>query len=346
MATTLADVAARAGVSSATVSRVLNGNYPVAESTRRRVMAAVADLDYVVNAHARALAAATSDVLGVVVNDISDPFFGVMAGAVQGEAARDDLLAVICSTAGSPAEELRYIGLLLRQRVRAIVLTGGHQESPGHLKDLQTLVRRAVAADIRVVLCGRPALPDTKVVALEFDDRRGAHALTRHLLTVGHRRIACVTGPAGNSTTRARLDGHLAALAEAGVAADPALQVPGGFDREAGFEAARLLLDRPDPPTAVVASNDLVALGVLAAARERGIDVPGRLSVTGYDDISFAVDAYPALTTVRLPLTEAGRRAGRIAAGREPAAPGTVVSLRPELIVRDSVAAPHLVGPG
>ncbi|WP_377272424.1 LacI family DNA-binding transcriptional regulator [Peterkaempfera sp. SMS 1(5)a] len=341
MAATLADVAARAGVSSATVSRVLNGNYPVAESTRRRVMAAVADLDYVVNAHARALAAATSDVLGVVVNDISDPFFGVMAGAVQGESALDDLLAVICSTAGSPAEELRYIGLLLRQRVRAIVLTGGHQPDSAHFAELQALVRRAVAADTRVVLCGRPALPDTGAVALEFDDFRGAQALTRYLLSMGHRRIACITGPAGSSTTRARLAGHLAALAEAGVAADESLQVPGGFDRTSGFEGAQVLLDRAEQPTAIVAANDLVALGVLAAARERDIDVPGRLSVTGYDDISFAVDAYPALTTVRLPLIEAGRRAGRIAAGREAAAPGAVVSLRPELIVRDSVAAPR-----
>jgi LacI family transcriptional regulator len=322
------------------VSRVLNGNYPVATGTRQRVLDAVRTLNYVVNAHARALAVNTSDVLGVLVNNVSDPFFALMAGAVQREAAREDLLAMIGNTGGSPVEELRYIRLLLRQRVRAIVLTGGHRDDADYLAELAELVRHAVASDTRVVFCGRPPVAGCPAITLDFDNRRGAQALTRYVLTVGHRRIGYITGPAGHSTTHARLHGHTDALAERGFSVDEDLVVSGTFDREAGWEAATRLLSAPEPPTAIIAANDTVALGVLAAAREAGIAVPAGLSVAGFDDLPFSMDAYPALTTVRLPLVAAGQRAGRIALGEEPLAPGTVATVRTELIVRDSVSGP------
>lgn len=340
MTVTLADVAAHAGVSPATVSRVLNGNYPVATGTRQRVLDAVRTLNYVVNAHARALAVSTSDVLGVLVNNVSDPFFGLMASAVQAEAAREDLLAVIGNTGGSPVEELRYFRLLLRQRVRAIVLTGGHRDDADYLTELTELVRHAVDSDTRVVFCGRPPVPGAPAITLDFDNRRGAVALTRYVLTVGHRRIGYITGPAGHSTTHARLQGHADALAERGFAMDDDLVITGTFDRESGWEAATRLLSSHNRPTAIIAANDNVALGVLAAAREAGVSVPGELSVAGFDDLPFSMDAYPALTTVRLPLVQAGRRAGRIAVGDEALAPGTVATVRTELIVRDSVAGP------
>lgn len=164
MAVTLADVAARARVSAATVSRVLSGNYPVAESTRTRVLRAVDELEYVVNGPASALAAATSDLVGVLVNDIADPFFGIMAGAVQaemgapaGEPGRGaEKLAVICNTGGSPERELNYLTLLQRQRAAAVVLTGGAVEHPDHAAAVATKASRLAASGTRVVLCGRP----------------------------------------------------------------------------------------------------------------------------------------------------------------------------------------------
>jgi LacI family transcriptional regulator len=339
MPATLADVAKRAAVSPATVSRVLNGNYPVAATTRQRVLQALHELDYVVNGPARALAVATSEVIGVIVNDVSDPFFGVQARGVQREAAHIDLLAVICNTGGSPAEELKYIRMLLRQRVRGIVLTGGGREDPDHQAATARLVRQATAAGTTVVFCGRPLPPGVELPRVAFDNGGGAHALTRYVVSLGHERIAYVAGPPGNSTTTARLDGHRTALAEHGIAPAESPIIHGDFSRNSGFEAALELLDTRPGVTAVLAGNDLMAFGVIAALRRHGVAVPGQVSVAGFDDLPAAVDVVPALTTVRVPLERGARKAGRMAAGLEPpdAASGWIAV---ELLVRDSVARP------
>ncbi|MDT0549097.1 MULTISPECIES: LacI family DNA-binding transcriptional regulator [Streptomyces] len=350
MAVTLADVAARARVSAATVSRVLSGNYPVAESTRARVLRAVDELEYVVNGPASALAAATSDLVGVLVNDIADPFFGIIAGAVQSEMGavaesgrHGEKLAVVCNTGGSPERELNYLTLLQRQRAAAVVLTGGAVEHPDHMAAVAAKASRLAASGTRVVLCGRPPIEDA--VTLAFDNRGGARRLTEHLLTLGHRRIGYVAGPAERTTTRDRLDGHRAALAAAGLgeAADR-LTVHGLYDRSSGYDATLELLRRDDALTAIVAANDTIALGVCAALRDQGLRIPDDVSVAGFDDLPFSADAVPALTTVRLPLHEAGARAGRLALGREPQPPGGVAMVRSELMARASTAPPRRAG--
>lgn len=348
MTVTLADVAARAGVSPATVSRVLNGNYPVAAATRDRVLRAVDELDYVPNGPASSLAAATSDLVGILVNDIADPFFGIMAGAAQsaigeggaGRAGGGEKLAVVCNTGGSPERELTYLTLLQRQRAAAVILTGGSLEDPEHLAATAAKLARLADGGTRVVLCGRPPVPgDATAATLAFDNRTGARRLTEHLLALGHRRIGYVAGPADRTTTRHRMEGHRAALAAAGVPEGPA--VHGRYDRPSGYEATAELL-RLDPElTAVVAANDTVALGVCAALRDRGLAIPDDVSVAGFDDLPFSVDAAPALTTVRLPLHEAGARAGRLALGTEEAPPGGLATVPAELVVRGSTARPR-----
>ncbi|NUS16808.1 MAG: LacI family DNA-binding transcriptional regulator [Streptomyces sp.] len=353
MAVTLADVAARAGVSSATVSRVLNGNYPVAGSTRERVQRAVAELDYVVNGQARALAAATSDLVGVLVNDVADPFFGIIASALQAEvgvgaAEPGGKLTVVCNTGGSPEAELTYLTLLERQRAAGVVLTGGAVDSPAHTDSVTARLSRLAASGTRIVLCGRPplTLPDATgpLTTLAFDNFGGARRLTEHLISLGHRRIGYVTGPAERSTTGDRLAGHRAALAAHGLdpragAEDP-LTVHGGYDRDAGYDATLELLRRDAAVTAVVAANDTVALGVCAALRDRGLRIPADVSVAGFDDLPFSADAAPALTTVRIPLQEAGARAGRLVMGRLAPPPGGVATIATELMVRGSTAPP------
>ncbi|MGW7083829.1 LacI family DNA-binding transcriptional regulator [Streptomyces sp. NPDC054871] len=353
MTVTLADVAARAQVSPATVSRVLNGNYPVAAATRERVLRAVDDLDYVLNGPASSLAAATSDLVGILVNDIADPFFGIMAGAVQSEIggpggrAGGERMAVVCNTGGSPERELTYLTLLQRQRAAAVVLTGGALEDPAHAAAMSAKLARLADAGTRIVLCGRPPLEDSDAVAatLTFDNRNGGRRLTEHLLTLGHRRIGYVAGPMERTTTRHRLEGHRDALAASGAgnAANgdqDELTVHGPYTRRSGYEATLELLRRAPDLTAIVAANDTVALGASAALRDQGLRIPEDISVAGFDDLPFSVDAVPALTTVRLPLHEAGARAGRLATGAEEAPPGGVATIAAELMVRGSTAPP------
>ena len=347
MSVTLADVAARAGVSAATVSRVLNGNYPVSGATRSRVLRAVDELEYVVNGPASALAAASSDLVGVLVNDIADPFFGIMASAVQSEIGpgpdgAGHKMAIVCNTAGLPERELTYLTLLLRQRAAGVVLTGGAVEDPGHVETLAARLRRLEAAGAQVVLCGRPPLPEPGPLTVTFDNRGGARRLTEHLLQLGHRRIGYLAGPAGRTTTRHRLEGHREALTAAGLAGDAErLTVQGAYDRAAGYDGALELLRREPGLTAIMAANDTVALGVCAALRDRGLRIPEDVSVTGFDDLPFAVDAMPALTTVRLPLHDAAARAGRLVLGRENPPPGGVTTFPTELMVRQSTAVPR-----
>ncbi|MFE0117356.1 LacI family DNA-binding transcriptional regulator [[Kitasatospora] papulosa] len=352
MTVTLADVAARARVSPATVSRVLNGNYPVASSTRERVLRAVDELDYVLNGPASSLAAATSDLVGILVNDIADPFFGIMAGAAQSEIGGPgdgsgrgggEKLAVVCNTGGSPERELTYLTLLQRQRAAAVVLTGGALEDPAHQAAMAAKLARLADAGTRIVFCGRPPLPDTDAVtaALAFDNRGGARRLTEHLIGLGHRRIGYVAGPLERTTTRHRLEGHREAMKAAGLYGDEErVTVHGPYDRGSGYDATLELLRRESEVTAVVAANDTVALGACAAVRDLGLRIPEDVSVAGFDDLPFSVDAVPALTTVRLPLFEAGARAGRLAMGKETPPPGGIATIPAELMERGSTAAP------
>ncbi|MCX5610547.1 MULTISPECIES: LacI family DNA-binding transcriptional regulator [unclassified Streptomyces] len=347
MAVTLAEVAVRAGVSPATVSRVLNGGYPVAGGTRTRVEQAVEELGYIANGPARALAAATSDLVGVLVHDVADSFFGILAGSLQsalaptgrGEARR---LAVVCNTEGDPAAELAYLALLEGQRAGGVVLTGGAPEDPGHTAALAARVARLAATGAPVVLCGRPPLPlpaELPVATVTFDDHGGAFRLAEHLLALGHRRIASIAGPPGLSTTRERLAGHRAALRRHDprlAEACAELTVHAAFTRSAGYDATRELLRRGAPFTTVAAANDTVATGVAAALREAGLRIPEDVSVAGFDDLPFCADTAPALTTVRVPLREAGALAAQLVTGRRPLPPGGITTLPTELMVRAS----------
>ncbi|MFB6516603.1 LacI family DNA-binding transcriptional regulator [Streptomyces sp. NPDC056401] len=356
MAVTLAEVAAHAGVSPATVSRVLNGGYPVAGGTRTRVERAIEDLGYIANGPARALAAATSDLIGVLVHDVADSFFGILAGSLQSALAPGGQggarrLAVVCNTEGAPAAELDYLALLEGQRAGGVVLTGGAVEDPEHTRALAARLARIAATGAPVVLCGRPPLPlpaGLPVATVMFDDRGGAFRLTEHLLTLGHRHIAYVAGPPGLSTTRERLAGHRDALRDH----DPelpahcaGLTVHAGFERSAGYDATRELLRRGAPFTAVAAANDTVATGVAAALREAGLRIPEDVSVAGFDDLPVCVDTAPTLTTVRLPLREAGVLAAQLVTGRRALPPGGITTLPAELTVRASTAPPPATAP-
>ncbi|MGC4942635.1 LacI family DNA-binding transcriptional regulator [Kribbella sp. DT2] len=338
---TVKDVAAHAGVSPATVSRVLAGNYPVATATRSRVMTAVRALDYVVNAQARALKGSGTKTVAFVVSDVTGPFFAHVAHGVEQQATEEGRLCLVCTTHDDPDRELAVIDLMREQRADAVVLVGGGYESTAYHERMVRLAHALDDAGSRLVLCGRPSLghgvPSTVV---EYDNEGGAYAVVSHLLSRGHRKIAYLGAQRDFTTTTARIRGFAQAHEAMGLAADPDLIVEGTFSRSFGYTATQQLLTARRDVTAVFAATDMIAAGVLRAIRDLGLRCPEDISVVGYDDVPFAADLFPALTTVHIPTEDLGRTAVRLALHRDEYETSQHVVLGTHLVVRDSVAAP------
>ncbi|MEU3614893.1 LacI family DNA-binding transcriptional regulator [Streptomyces sp. NPDC006872] len=336
---TIRDVAARAGVSASTVSRVLGGVYPVSAETRRRVLRAVGELDYVADARAKAVAGAGTPTLAFVLEDITGPSFAHMAHGVEREAHRLGHLCLVCSTEGDVRHELDFVETMRAQRAAAVILVGGAADTPEYRERTRRIADSLAGAGSRLVLCGRPPLgPEAPVTVVEYDNEGGAFAVVAHVLALGHRRVLFLGGKPDHTTALGRESGYKAAHRERGIDVDPALILHGDFTRDSGYRLLRRALEQDLDFTAVVAATDMVAVGALAALHEAGLDVPGDVSLTGYDDIPFARDLRPALTTVHVPYEELGRLAVRTVLGRSPDAPGEHLLLGTHVVVRDSVA--------
>lgn len=338
---TIRDVASHAGVSIATVSRVLNGSHPTPESTRERVLTAVRDLDYVVNANARSLTI-SSGMVAMVVNDITSEYFMNIAAGVEEQVVGDGKLCLVCSTQREPIREMSVLDLMRQRGAEAVIIVGGMAESPDHLARLAACAESMHRSGSALVLCGRHWIgpPESPVYVVQADVESGAFAATTHLLSAGHTRIGHLAGPPEYSSARLRADGYYRALTRYGIPIDPALVRVGAMTRRNGYDNARVLLEQTDV-TAIFAANDLAAAGVLAAARELGRRVPEDLSVVGFDDIQLCEDLIPRLTTVHVPQRELGRVAARLATHRDNGtAPGEQVILGTHIVVRDSVGPP------
>ena len=298
----LADISRRAGVSIATASRVLNGSsHPVSEATRSRVLAAADELGYRPSELARALVKRTSRIVGVLVGDIVDPYFAEIARGVEDVATGAGHLTMVCNTERRPAAELAHLDVLRDYHAAGVVFAGSGYENAVEARALREAVAELQERGSVVVSL---AVRDLDCPTVLVDNRAAAREATEHLLSLGHRRIAFVEGPAGLYTSAHRLEGFLAAMA----GADPVV-LPGGFEFEAGAAAAETLL-ASSLPDAVLGVNDEVAIGLLTGLRRAGVDVPGRVSVAGIDDTRPArlVD----LTSVSLPLHELGESAARV----------------------------------
>ncbi|GAA2370379.1 LacI family transcriptional regulator [Catellatospora methionotrophica] len=335
---TIRDVAAMAGVSVATVSRVLSGDYPVANATRTKVQRAVRELDYVVNAHARALSGSTSNVVALVMYDVVTPFFAFIASGVEYQATESDRLCLVCTTHGDPDRELEIVKLMREQHADAVILVGGVNMTDDYRERMYRYAKGLEDAGSRLVLCGRPSLgPDFPAITVEYDNAGGAYSATSHLLSSGHRRIAMLGGPIGNTTFDARLDGYRRALEAFRVAVDPALIVHGDMSQESGFRQVQRLLSSGVAFTAIFAANDFVAAGAMRALRAAGKSVPGDVSVIGYDDTPFAPELTPALTSVHVPHEQLGRTAVKLALQRGEGSARQHVMLGTHIAMRDSV---------
>lgn len=333
---TLTDVARHAGVSLATASRVLGGSKDrVSDALAAKVNAAAAALHYVPNAHAKALARASSTTIGLIVHDVSDPYFSEIARGVLREAGDLERLVMICNSYRDPERELQYLVELRAQRVAAILLAGSGYTDPDVELPLIAELDGFIATGGRAALIGRHA---TLSNALEPDNERGGRLVAAHLLELGHRDVAVVAGPTTLTTVVDRVAGFCSALRDAGVDLGPERLRHVDFTRAGGYEGTMALLDAGVSFTGLFALNDTMAVGALAALRDRGVHVPGEVSVVGFDDIPWASDVTPRLTTVRIDMAGMGAAAARIALRDEDPAAAADVG-RSALIVRDSTAS-------
>jgi LacI family transcriptional regulator len=300
------DVASRAGVSVGTVSNVLNRPGQVGERTRDRVLTAIEELGFVRNESARQLRAGSSRTVGLVVLDISNPFFTDVARGVEEAANAAGLAVILCNSDDRPAKEAAHLDVLAEQRVQGVLITPTAELSPA----LDVLRSRGVP----VVLVDRRATgPDQCAVAV--DDVLGGRLAADHLLERGHRRIAFVGGSSGLPQVHERHEGVELAVLEAS-GSDDALTVlsPEKLTVAGGREAAEQIIGMPAArrPTAAVCANDLIALGMLQEMVRHGVRVPDDFAIVGYDDIDFASAAAVPLSSVRKPRHELGRRAAEL----------------------------------
>ena len=331
---TIADVAARSGVSTATVSRVLSGAVPAREATRERVLSAARDLDYRPSGVARALKRAETRTIGLLITDIGNPFFPQIVRAVEDEAHARGLGVVLCNASDDPSRELAYLELLLERRVDGLIVASARTT-----RRLATLLE---SVPMPVVLVNA-ATRGSSLPGITTAHRRGARLAAEHLLALGHRRIAHISAPFRHAAAaRLRLAGVTDALVAAGIDPSSLLVVDGDEHVEGGARAMEVLLSERDVPSGVLCYNDLTAVGAVRGARAAGLRVPQDISIVGFDDIELASWTDPPLTTVRQPTEAMGRWAverliaalGRGAGGDEH------VTLEPALVVRGSSGPP------
>ncbi|GGY48765.1 LacI family DNA-binding transcriptional regulator [Parvularcula lutaonensis] len=335
----MVDVAKQAGVSVKTVSRVLNNEPHVQEAMREKVRAAMDQLGYVPSASARSLRSHRSYTIMLLIHDIRSPFTNtVQFGALQAcqELGYHLQLAMVGSETLEDRSKLeRYFEKTLRAG------------KPDGLVLVPPMANHPVVADvmpslgIATIRIGPNDVPDTDETAtVTIDDTLASREMTKHLLSLGHRRIAFLRGKEDQDATQRRFEGYAQALSDAGVARDPSIILPGTFNFESGLASGEKLLAMKEPPTAVFAANDDMAAGVIMAAHRLGVDVPSQLSVAGFDDSEIAERTWPTITTIRQPLEEIGMAAieSLVAAAGGSAQPLRSKTLPFELLIRNSTA--------
>jgi LacI family transcriptional regulator, repressor for deo operon, udp, cdd, tsx, nupC, and nupG len=330
---TIHDVAARAEVSTATVSRVLSNPEKVSEATRRRVLKAVAALGYSPNAAAKSLRTLTTRKLLVTVPDIANPFFSLIIQGIEEAAVREGYSVVLGDTHHDAQREERYGEMLLRREVDGLIFLG-HSMS----KSVSATMKKNHLAPI---VNGCEYSPNLGVPSAHVDNEAAAHEAMSHLYGLGHRHIGVLTGPLASPLSRDRLRGVQSCAKENG-AGRQVMVVNGDFSIESGIAGAARLLAQQTPPTAVFCFNDEMAIGVLDYANRVGRSVPESLSVIGFDDIRFARYMRPALTTISQPMLDIGRETVRLLLGVLQGTVTTAVSitLPHKLEIRSSTGPP------
>jgi LacI family transcriptional regulator len=323
------DIAREANVSQSTVSRVINNSPRISKATSKRVKEAMARLGYAPNAAARTLITGRSNLIGLVVSNITNPFYPEVIEAIVATAAEHGYNVILCNTQESRKLQTAYLELLIEHQVDGAILTSSLLDSEG-------LLEKVATDRIAVVMVNR-TVDGLRVDSVHTDNPGAGRLVARHLVDLGHRAIAFVGGLEATSTDSGRLAGFRTELDALGVALPDEYVVHQEFTRSSGYELTKRLLTLPTRPTALFCADDLIALGAMDALFDAGLRVPEDISVVGVDDVQAASLRQVALTSVRQPTAEMGRRAVQLLLERMLGAPDAEpieIVLRPKLIVR------------
>jgi LacI family transcriptional regulator len=331
---TIQEVAKHAGVGAITVSRVVNHVGYISKETREKVEKAIVELGYVPNTLARSLRSKRTNTLALIVTDITNPFFTTLARGVEDAASAAGYTVIFCNTDESETKEARYLQVLLEKQVDGYLLVPASNQ-PEVIQKIQrnggqvvVLDRRVDGIDVDSVLCA---------------SEDGAYQLTRYLLSLGHERIAVLSGPEGVSTADDRVAGYCRALAEMQIPVEHQTILRGEFTQSSGYEMTRQILALQQHPTALLAANNFITIGAMKAIQEVGVRVPEDLALAGFDDLPPAMVTFPFFTVASQPAYEMGKRATELLIDRLETQEGEkhqVITLPTEIIIRQSTGGP------
>lgn len=331
--TTMRDVAERAGVSLTTVSHVINRTRFVSDDVTTRVQQAMEDLNYRPNELARSLRRGQTKTLGLILPDSANPYFAEIGHAIEATSSTLGYNVILCNTHGAEDQEEHYINVLRNKQVDGIIFVA--------TGDKASSISDTLGENFPILLVDRE-LVGVHTDVIIVDNHQGGLLATRHLLELGHRRVACISGPSTVRPSAERISGYIQALEEYDLAFDSNLFRTGDFHPNSGYLAALDLLQQPDPPTAIFTCNDLMAIGVIRAASETGCSIPADLALVGFDNIELAEYTIPPLTTISQPIEWMGEIAAKKLIQRieeEDSMEPTRQLLPVELVVRGSSGA-------
>jgi LacI family transcriptional regulator len=337
---TIKDVAESAGVSLATASRVLSGRGYSSQTSKDRVNKAINDLNFKPNDLARMLNSQHTDTIGLVLKNIVNPFYGYLANGVLDRVHQLGYHVIVCATDGDEERECEYIDVLMRQRAAGIIAVPSGQNSKNW--------RQAIEMGVKVVFIDRQVPGLSEVDTIQVDNIRGAHKAMSYLLSLGHTRIGLINGPLTSIASADRLTGYFNALAEAGLNPDPVLQENLNSPSEVGTEAIHRLLALANPPTAIFATNQLIAKETIVALREQKLRIPDDISLVVFEDDPWVSLNNPPITAVSQPMASIGHLAMELIdkvlklSEQNLEQPRQKIILSPELIIRSSCAIPKL----
>ena len=324
---TIGDVADLAGVSKATVSRVVNSTRAVSADRAQAVRDAVARLGYEPFGPAQALRQTRVRIWTVIIADIENPFFTSVVRGIEDVAHATGYRLVLCNSDGDVDKEASYLDIAIRERMSGVILAAASTRG-SHIDRLLADGMPVVAIDRR--------LEGAKVDAVVVDNERGAFDATRHLLESGYRRVGCIAGPPEVSTSSERLAGYRAAMRNSGSRGDPSLVRRGDYREAGAYKATNALLDLADPPDALFVANNLMTVGAIRAINDHGLDIPTDFGLVGFDDSPVAELMRPTITVVSQPVHEIGRTAAELLIDADPGHVARDIVLAPQLVIRQS----------